>query len=254
MTSCTTNTTLNLNGKPTIFSPSPIPNHHPSPRFSLVLRLRLKHERLYNRHRFIPNAHFAEAQEFPLLPFPIHEVLVPSERKTLHLYEARYLALLDESLFGKKKHFVHFVLDPIGISDTAKASFAARYGCLVLIEKIERLDVGALVSIRGIGRVKIVKFLEADPYLKGTVIPMQDVVPDSVSKVSSFSMELVEALHCLNSLEIKLKASKEALLQTEIANSLKWAEKEFSLDCYGAFFPSFSERLSFAALQPVSGN
>ncbi|PSS19400.1 RNA-directed RNA polymerase [Actinidia chinensis var. chinensis] len=136
MTSCTTNITLNLNGKPTIFSPSPIPNHHPSHRFSLVLRLRLKHERLYNRHRFIPNARFAEAQEFPLLPFPIHEVLVPSERKTLHLYEARYLALLDESLFGKKKHFVHFVLDPIGISDTAKASFAARYGCLVLIEKM----------------------------------------------------------------------------------------------------------------------
>ena len=41
-----------------------------------------------------------------------------------------------QSLFGKKKHFVHFVLDPIGISDTAKASFAARYGCLVLIEKV----------------------------------------------------------------------------------------------------------------------
>lgn len=88
------------------------------------------------------------------------QVLVPSETKTLHLYEARYLALLDESLFGTNKHFVHFVLDPIGINDTAEASFAARYGCLVLIEKVERLDVGALVSIRGVGRVKIVKIVQ----------------------------------------------------------------------------------------------
>ncbi|KAG5524841.1 hypothetical protein RHGRI_031494 [Rhododendron griersonianum] len=301
------------------------------------------------RHRFVPKARYSsssEAVELPLLPFPMDQVLVPSETKTLHLYEARYLALLDESLFGTNKHFVHFVLDPIGINDTAEASFAARYGCLVLIEKVERLDVGALVSIRGVGRVKIVKIvqgaigvlydtlsskmvwschkasrlvkfefianesvrrqtfrkrraglmkkvselrtlcgvdacaviygtpdaqpdvcpsppetyhvlesdsLQANPYLRGTVIPMQDVVPDSLSKVSFQVVELKEALHCLNGLEIKLKAPKEALMQTQIANAVEWAEKEFSVDSYGAFFPSSIERLSFAGLQPVSG-
>ncbi|XP_058189837.1 uncharacterized protein LOC131307377 isoform X2 [Rhododendron vialii] len=216
----------------------------------------LNHERPYKRHRFVPKARYSsssEAVELPLLPFPMDQVLVPSETKTLHLYEARYLSLLDESLFGTNKHFVHFVLDPIGINDTAEASFAARYGCLVLIEKVERLDVGALVSIRGVGRVKIVKIVQANPYLRGAVIPMQDVVPDSLSKVTFQVVELKEALHCLNGLEIKLKAPKEALMQTQIANAVEWAEKESSVDSYGAFFPSSIERLCFSGLQPVSG-
>ncbi|ONI35813.1 hypothetical protein PRUPE_1G555700 [Prunus persica] len=146
--------------------------------------------------------------ELPLLPFSLNEVLVPSESKTLHLYEARYLGLLEESLMRKNKLFVHFVLDPIIVENsTEEASFAARNGCLVFIENVERLEVGALVSIRGIGRVKIVKFVQAP---------------------------------------------KEAQLQTRIANSLMWTEKELLLHCNEAFFPSLAERVSFAALQPIS--
>ncbi|KAL5843478.1 hypothetical protein ACOSQ4_009436 [Xanthoceras sorbifolium] len=204
------------------------------------------------RHRFSPQA---SSLVLPLLPFNVNEVLVPSESKTLHLYEARYLALLDESLI-RKNRFVHFVLDPIAISDSAaEVSFAARYGCLVLIENVERLDVGALVTIRGIGRVKIIKFFQAEPYLKGEVIPMQDAVPDSSSDVISFKVSAVkDAVYSLNSLEIKLKAPKQALLQTQIVNSLLWADKELSLDCDGAFIPSLPERISFAAFQPVTGS
>lgn len=42
-----------------------------------------------------------------------------------------------QSLSQKNKLFVHFVLDPIGFGGTsAEASFAARYGCLVTIEKV----------------------------------------------------------------------------------------------------------------------
>lgn len=96
-----------------------------------------------------------------------------------------------QSMKRKKNMFVHFILDPISISETAtEASFAARYGCLVIIEnvsifsreiscfyvvvvdlekrflssemdtfQVERLEIGALVSIRGAGRVKISRFL-----------------------------------------------------------------------------------------------
>ncbi|KAB1204748.1 hypothetical protein CJ030_MR8G027405 [Morella rubra] len=198
----------------------------------------------------------ASSLELPLLPFNINEVLVPTELKTLHLYEARYLSLLDESLLRKKKLFVHFVLDPVSISDSSgEASFAARYGCLILIESVERLDVGALVSIRGIGRAKILKFVQADPYLRGEVIPTKDVIPDSerTNKVSSKAREVREAISNLTSLEIKLKAPNEALLQTHITNSLLWAEKDPSLECDEAFIPSFAERVSFAALQPITG-
>lgn len=198
---------------------------------------------------------YAGFLELPLLPFPSDQVLVPSEAKTLHLFEARYLKLLDECLFKKKKLFVHFVLDPIVVSSMSKeASFAARYGCLVVIEKVEQLDVGALVSIRGIGRVTLVKFAKVDPFLEGVVLPLQDNVPQNASEISSKVQELKEALHGLNSLEIKLKAAKDERLQTQTANSLEWALQEPFLDCEDAFIPSFAERVSFAALQNVSGS
>ncbi|XP_059630967.1 uncharacterized protein LOC132273878 isoform X4 [Cornus florida] len=141
------------------------------------------------RRRFNPHV-LSSLAELPLLPFPIDQILVPSECRTLHLFEARYLALLEE----------------------------------------------------------------ADHYLKGLVVPLQDNVPEHVSEISSKAMELKEALYSLNSLEIKLKAPKEVLLQTQIADALMWAKKGPSLDCDEAFIPSFAERLCFAALQPISGS
>ncbi|XP_043711594.1 uncharacterized protein LOC122660377 isoform X2 [Telopea speciosissima] len=153
--------------------------------------------------------------ELPLLPFKLDEVLVPSESKTLHLYEARYLALLEE---------------------------------------VERLDIGALVSIRGIGRVRIVNFLQAEPYLTGIVVPKHDNFEDYDSDINFEVLQLKEALYSLNSLQIKLKASKDELLQTHIINSLRWAEKQPSIDCDEAFFPLLPERMSFVAFQPVSGS
>lgn len=193
--------------------------------------------------------------ELPLLPFPKDQVLVPSEAKKLHLYEARYLALLEESLFKKKNMFVHFVLDPIAVNDTfTEASFAARYACLVSIEKVERLDIGAFVFIRGIGRVKIVGFEQEEPFLIGRVIPTKDYEFSRATELNHKVLELQEALRSLNSLEIKLKAPEESLLQTQTANSLNWAEKTPALDCNEAFVPSLPERISFAALQPISGS
>ncbi|XP_034896945.1 uncharacterized protein [Populus alba] len=160
--------------------------------------------------RVSPNV--SSSLELPLLPFNTNEVLVPSESKTLHLYEARYLALLEE---------------------------------------IERLDVGALVSIRGIGRVKLLNFVQSEPYLKGEVIPLQDRFIGA-NEISSKVIAVKDALRSLNSLEIKLKAPKEELLQTCIANSLTWAEKEPSLECDQSFIPSPAERISFAAFQPIT--
>nr|VDC61118.1 unnamed protein product [Brassica rapa] len=198
----------------------------------------------------------AKSLDLPLLPFSMSEVLVPTESKTLHLYEARYLALLEESMKRKNNMFVHFILDPISISEKAtEASFAARYGCLVLIENVERLDIGALVSIRGAGRVKISRFLGADPYLSGEVRPIQDRFNyESSNEITSEISNLKESIKNLNSLEIKLKAPEDSLLQTRLLNSLKWAEDEPPEECEESFFPSLQERLSFAALQPVSGS
>lgn len=211
----------------------------------------------YKRCRFIAPASFSSSSyslpelELPLLPFPKDQVLVPSEAKKLHLYEARYVALLEEN----KGLFVHFVLDPVAVNEALKeASFAARYGCLVSIEKVERLDVGALVFIRGIGRVKIVKFAQEEPFLRGTVVPVKDHRLHEATELNPKVLQLKEAIQNLNSLEIKLKAPEEALLQTQTASSLNWAEKAPGLDCDESFVPSLAERISFAAYQPVSGS
>ncbi|XP_071925413.1 uncharacterized protein [Coffea arabica] len=215
----------------------------------------------YKRCRFIALASFSSSSyslpelELPLLPFPKDQVLVPSEAKKLHLHEAGYLALLEESLFQNKSLFVHFVLDPIAVNETLReASFAARYGCLVSIEKVEQLDVGALVFIRGIGRVKIVKFAQEEPFLRGAVVPVKDRILHEATELNPKVLQLKEAIQNLNSLEIKLKAPEEALLQTQTANSLNWAEKAPGLDCDESFVPSLTERISFAAYQPVSGS
>ncbi|VVA94309.1 unnamed protein product [Arabis nemorensis] len=198
----------------------------------------------------------ARSLDLPLLPFSMSEVLVPTESKKLHLYEARYLALLEESMKRKKNMFVHFILDPISISEKAtEASFAARYGCLVLIENVERLEIGALVSIRGAGRVKISRFLGADPYLSGEVRPIQDRINyESSNEITSKISKLKDSIKNLNSLEIKLKAPEDSPLQTRLFNSLNWAEDEPPVECDESFFPSLQERLSFAAFQPVSGS
>ncbi|PKI57522.1 uncharacterized protein LOC116204041 [Punica granatum] len=210
-------------------------------------------KRQWQRRSLVPCR--SAALELPLLPFSVNEVLVPSESKTLHLYEARYLALLEDSLSRKKKLFVHFVLDPISMPGSSDGlSFAARYGCLVLIENVERLEVGALVTIRGICRIKLANFIQAEPYLTGVVLPLKDKNPEDSSDISSRVAEVKESLHKLNSLEIKLKAPKEAPLQTLTANSLMWAEKKPSLDCDEAFILPPEERVSFAAYQPVSGS
>nr|CAN72166.1 hypothetical protein VITISV_004168 [Vitis vinifera] len=153
-----------------------------------------------------------------------------------------------ESLFRKKKLFVHFVLDPVIVGDSsAGSSFAARYGCLVIIENVERLDVGALVSIRGIGRVKIMEFVQADPYLKGIVIPMQDNIFECESEISSKVSELKEALYSLNSLEIKLKTrfkvvrvplgSKRTISTWLDAGCYKWHQSRFPTPMWWFVWP-----------------
>ncbi|XP_020679546.1 uncharacterized protein LOC110097504 isoform X1 [Dendrobium catenatum] len=192
--------------------------------------------------------------ELPLLPFESEEVLIPSESKMLHLYEARYLALLEESLLERKGLFVHFVMEPV-LTDRSSSGtpFVAIYGCLVLIENIDRLDIGALVSIRGICRVSIVDLMQLEPYLRGIVMPIQDNAYNVVDEIESKVATLRASLDDLHSLQIKLKATRHELLQTRARNALVWAEKEVYDDCDKAFIPNLAERLSFAALQPVSG-
>ncbi|GJP47024.1 hypothetical protein CLOM_g6256 [Closterium sp. NIES-68] len=55
--------------------------------------------------------------ELPCLPFNPAEVFLPGSSKTLHLYEARYLALLEEVLSRSHGLLGHVVLEPMRADD-----------------------------------------------------------------------------------------------------------------------------------------
>lgn len=167
------------------------------------------------------------------------------------MYEARYLALLEEALYRKNNSFVHLVLDPV-VSGSPKASFAVRHGCLVQIESVERLDIGALVSIRGVCRVNIINLLQMEPYLRGDVSPIMDISSESIELGLRIS-KLRESMCNLHSLQMKLKVPEDEPLQTNIKASLLWSEKEIFEEYNEGFIPALPERLSFAAYQTVSG-
>ncbi|KAK2658872.1 hypothetical protein Ddye_005405 [Dipteronia dyeriana] len=146
----------------------------------------------------------------------------------------------------RKNLFVHFVLDPIAISDSAaEVSFAARFGCLVLIENQSRTRIRALVRTAQSGiQVKPSKDpidskirSKWDPKhsrarIRALVRSAQSGIQAKPSKDLSFS-------------KIRPKwAPKEALFQTQIVNSFLWDDKEPSLDCDDAFVPSLPESSS----------
>ncbi|KAF3638691.1 hypothetical protein FXO38_23119 [Capsicum annuum] len=110
--------------------------------------------------------------EFSLRLFPIDQVLAPLEKKILHLYEAR---------------------------------------CLALLEQVEKLEIGALVFIRGVVCVKILKF------------------------------EQVRTR----------RGSSRCFVANLTVNSLRWYDNTPVLDCDNSFIPPLAELVSFATLQPV---
>jgi len=216
------------------------------------------HASLPRRRRQLPAVRCASllpppppSLDLPLLPFQPAEVLIPSESKTLHLYEARYIALLEEALYKRKSSFVHFVLDPV-VDSSTKASFAVRYGCLVQIESVQKLEIGALISIRGVCRVNISNLLDMEPYFRGTVSPLMDDPYEGIEIGTKIS-KLRESMCNLHSLQMKLKVPEDEPLQTNIRVSLLWSEKEFFEEYNESFIPGLPERLSFAAYQTVSG-
>ncbi|XP_062182610.1 uncharacterized protein LOC133886788 [Phragmites australis] len=231
-------------------SRSPRPPQDPIPRSAPPLHTWLARRRQLRAFR-CASSPSPPSVDLPLLPFQPSAVLIPSESRTLHLYEARYVALLDEALYKAKSSFVHFVLDPVEDS-SPKASFAVRYGCLVQIESVQKLDIGALVSIRGVCRVNISNLLQMEPYFRGVVSPMMDEPYDSIELGTRIS-KLRESMCNLHSLQMKLKVPEDEPLQTNIRASLLWSEKEIFEEYNESFIPGLPERLSFAAYQSVSG-
>eukprot|EP00850_Spirogloea_muscicola_P015607 SM000121S26004 [mRNA] locus=s121:246748:248585:- [translate_table: standard] len=194
--------------------------------------------------------------ELPCLPFSpsegsnaLHQVFVPASSKTLHLYEARFLALLDEVLEKTNNLFAHIVVEAV-LAGEGQGSFVASYGCLAIVENVRRLTVGALVTVRGIGRIKLLGVTQLEPFLRGRVVPVRDEPADATA-VSAALGHLRSTLADIQLLQIKLKSDQNEVLQTPLERALLWADK-VEVDAT-AYYSSPAERVAFAALQPVTG-
>jgi Lon protease-like protein len=104
------------------------------------------------------------------VPFDAHHVMLPGEEKTLHLFEARYLALFDEAVLNYQKRFGHILL-------SHERSALAASGTLVQVSSFERMEIGVKLQIHGIGRIQVsaVELSGSAPYILGSVAYVEDV-------------------------------------------------------------------------------
>lgn len=104
--------------------------------------------------------------EVPALLFPRRETLLPGSAMTLHLYEARFLALLDVAvartggLIAQLTYFENEGGGEEGLRVNASATLAR-------IEWVKRERVGATVRVTGEARVKLEGVVSREPFITG---------------------------------------------------------------------------------------
>jgi len=124
---------------------------------------------------------------------------------------------------------------------------------LALKVQVKQLEIGALVTIRGLGRIKMVSLTQMEPFIKSTVLPVRDEYPEERESLPTKIDGLKKTLAEVQQLQIKIKTSKEVPLLTPLEKALQWAEKGELDSIVERFVPNREERLSFAALQPIAG-
>jgi len=105
--------------------------------------------------------------EIPALLFPRRETLLPGSAMTLHLYEARFLALLDVATArtgGLIAQLTYFENDGGAGEEGLRVNASAT---LARIEWVKRERVGATVRVVGEARVKLEGVVSREPFITG---------------------------------------------------------------------------------------
>ncbi|GBF94465.1 hypothetical protein Rsub_06999 [Raphidocelis subcapitata] len=179
-----------------------------------------------------------QAPEFPLtcplLPFPPSDALHPGGTKVLHLYEARYLAMIEKVLKASSQVFVHACVEqPVdpGSNSISRlrgaltgSDFALGLGTLVQVVEVKAQGVGALVRVQGEGRVAIEGLIQAQPYLVGSVTPLLDdpIPADAEEGALKAADELAAMLRECSDLCARFGGVEAAALQQAVL----WAQKD----------------------------
>lgn len=112
-----------------------------------------------------------EAAEVPMLPFSPEEIFLPGESKHLHIYEARFLALFERSVVRFGKRFAHVLY-------AADRGALAAHGTVARVESWRRLDVGVLIEVEGVARLRVSALNRATPFWAGACTAVCDGTAD----------------------------------------------------------------------------
>lgn len=199
--------------------------------------------------------------ELCMLPFPAEEIILPGMSKTLHLYEARYISLLENVMERDDKMFIHTVVVSPWEQGTDRPvptpgaflgqDFALCYNTLVQVTDVERQDYGALVSIRGEGWAGISHLTSTYPHISGYVEPMLDEAPKDVDHVFEKALQLNTILHTIMDLGDRILDENK---HCDIREALQWVKQDSQQVRFNKSDDPAVEkasRLSFAALQQV---
>ncbi|MBD0323283.1 MAG: LON peptidase substrate-binding domain-containing protein, partial [Aldersonia sp.] len=135
--------------------------------------------------------------------FPLGSVLLPGERLPLHVFEPRYLALVDECMNNRPEPEFGVVLISRG-HEVGGGDQRTEVGVLARIGSAYRLPGERLaLDCRGGDRIRVEEWLPDDPYPRARVTrwPDTDTAPDSsaeaavaerVAELRTLAVELAE--------------------------------------------------------------
>jgi len=181
----------------------------------------------------------------PALPFPPEEVLLPGATKKLHLYEARFLALLDAAR-GREGEcadlFCHAVLLPVSedpFGGGGGGYVRAAHCAVGRVLEVERLGVGCLVTVRGEAPAQVTSLARAgeeSPFLHANLTLAEDAPFDAecggeeVAEAAALALRetLGEVVALAERVEALKAPPESALGEASAAGALKaalaWAE------------------------------
>ncbi len=115
----------------------------------------------------------ALTKEICVLPFPYDEVLLQGETKQLRLYEDRFIKLFDTCMTDHCGVVAMGLIATSGIIQTVPIAEIEDYN--------RQLDgFGIFVTIRVVGRAKLLDIVRPAPYIKAVCTEITDVVPPNL--------------------------------------------------------------------------
>jgi Lon protease-like protein len=134
-----------------------------------------------------------ETLQLPL--FPLDTVLFPGMALPLHIFEERYLWMINECLEGNRQFGVIMTTPP---AEGERSAAAHRIGTSALITQVERHDDGRMdIVTAGLERFRVLDLLRTEPYVVGRIepFPLEDTKsPELVRLVKAASALFVQYL------------------------------------------------------------